>query len=301
MCFLQILRDKQTAAAAAQAAARSAMQRLHSFVGELNAEHSLMLKAAQEQQPANLVSRLASSSAVGSSLTQLDILAASLQQQQQQQMQELQQEPVAEQAQQQQHQPMEQPEQEDSLAGLAAAAVAAAAAAGQAGVLAGAVKAEVYDEGVEGVGAGQLVVEPLVVGEGVGAGAVDACVDAMDAADVDAAAAAAAAVASAVDAAGLAAADAEPYEALAQQHDAGFVATQPELAQMLQHAAAEAMAAQLAEAAAADDQMPLADDDVDLQDAQLLGSLQELAAIAGMVDYADNNGAAAVAGSPAML
>lgn len=299
MFFLQILRDKQTAAGAAQAAARSAMQRLHSFVGELNAEHSLMLKAAQEQQPANLVSRLASSSAVGSSLTQLDILAASLQQQQQQQMQELQQEHAANARQQQQC--MEQPEQEDSLAGLAAAAVAAAAAAaaGQAGVLAGAVMAEVYDEGTEGVGAGQLVVEPLVLQEGVGAGAVDACVDAadaMDAADVDAAAA--------VDAAGLA--DAEPCEALVQQHGAGFVDAQPELAQshelqMLQHAAAEALAAQLAEAAEADDQMPLADDDVDLQDAQLLGSLQELAAIAGMVDYADNNGAAAMAGSPAML
>lgn len=300
--FLQILRDKQAAALTAQAAARNAMQRLHSYVGVLNSEHSLLLKAAQEQQQsASLANRLAAGGQVTGALSQLDLLAASLQQQQQQ-MQQVQNEVgIAAPEQQQQHgMPMV------NLAGLAAAAAAAATAVEPAG----AVNAEQAggDAGM-GLGAGgELVVEPLVV-QGVGG---DAGIGAVDAALVGADDAARAIAAGRfVDA--LCAVDAaEPTELLPQQPQAevhpAAVATQQELGsdcQELLHAAAAAAApaalpvAQLAAPAAA----PVAAmPDVEIQDAQLLGSLQELAAIAGMFTGADNNGAAAAAGgSPALI
>lgn len=300
--FLQILRDKQAAALTAQAAARNAMQRLHSYVGVLNSEHSLLLKAAQEQQQsASLANRLAAGGQVTGALSQLDLLAASLQQQQQQ-MQQVQNEVgIAAPEQQQQHgMPMV------NLAGLAAAAAAAATAVEPAG----AVNAEQAggDAGM-GLGAGgELVVEPLVV-QGVGG---DAGIGAVDAALVGADDAARAIAAGRfVDA--LCAVDAaEPTELLPQQPEAeahpAAVATQQELGsdcQELLHAAAAAAApaalpvAQLAAPAAA----PVAAmPDVEIQDAQLLGSLQELAAIAGMFTGADNNGAAATAGgSPALI
>lgn len=297
--FLQILRDKQAAALTAQAAARNAMQRLHSYVGVLNSEHSLLLKAAQEQQQsASLANRLAAGGQVTGALSQLDLLAASLQQQQQQ-MQQVQNEVgIAAPEQQQQHgMPMV------NLAGLAAAAAAAATAVEPAG----AVNAEQAggDAGM-GLGAGgELVVEPLVV-QGVGG---DAGIGAVDAALVGADDAARAIAAGRfVDA--LCAVDAaEPTELLPQQPEAeahpAAVAAQQELGsdQELLHAAAAAPAAlpvaQLAAPAAA----PVAAmPDVEIQDAQLLGSLQELAAIAGMFTGADNNGAAAAAGgSPALI
>jgi hypothetical protein len=295
---LQILRDKQTAALTAQAAARNAMQRLHSYVGVLNSEHSLLLKAAQEQQQsASLANRLAAGGQVTGALSQLDLLAASLQQQQQQQMQQVQNEVgIAAPEQQQQHgMPMV------NLAGLAAAAAAAATAVDPA------VESEQAggDAGM-GLGAGgELVVEPLVV-QGVGgdAGAVDAVLGgAVD----DARAIAAGRF---VDA--LCAVDAaEPTQLLPQQPqaeaDTAAVATQQELGSdchQLLHAAAVAAPAALpvaqlaAPVAAPVAVMP----DVEIQDAQLLGSLQELAAIAGMFTGADNNGAAAAAGgSPALI
>jgi hypothetical protein len=315
--LLQILRDKQTAALAAQAAARAAMQRLHSYVGELNFEHGLIMKAAQEQQPSSLASRLAAGGRLGAPMTHLDMLAASLQQQQQQQ-------------QAQQMQPEGEQEayammmdREDSLAGLAEIAAAAEAAAQHEAQL-GALKEEGGCEEPQGVlggmdGAGGLSVMPLAVDGAFGEVCVDAdaAVGGADAPEgaavVDAAAAAADLVAAVpvVDAAGVfstavdaapAPADALPMQQLAaglqqQLHDTAAAVASASLA----GAAAVGAVPVLAQGAACAGTQQHAVSAQAVENAQLLGSLQELAAIAGMVGFTsgvDNNG---VAGSPALV
>jgi hypothetical protein len=317
--FLQILRDKQTAALAAQAAARAAMQRLHSYVGELNTEHGLIMKAAQEQQPSSLASRLGP-------MSHMDMLAASLQQQQQAQAQQVQPEPE-----QQEAYPMMMG-REDSLAGLAEVAAAAEAAAQREAEM-GAIKEEGGCEEPQGVSdgvhvAGGLMVMPLAVEGATGEVCVDAGADVAEGAAVvvDAAAAAElAAAAPVVDAAGVSSAavdavPAAPADALPQQHAAAAVAdAQQQLAaglqQQLQDAAAAVASASLtgsaavsavpllAQGAACAGTQQQAVSAQDVENAQLLGSLQELAAIAGMVGFTagvDNNGVAA-AGSPAFV
>jgi len=260
------------------------MQHLHSFVGELNAQHGLMMKAAQEQQqqPAGLASQL-TAGRVGS-LMHLDLLAASLQQQQHQPLQEQEQELDPE----QQH-AIAQQDQGDGLAGLAAAAAAAAQPD----------QLEQHIAKIEPIDAcaaeqDQPTIQGGVMdGQGVVAGVIAAATTAA-AADVDAGAA--------VDASGAAAgvaAVAGPSEAF---HDVGAQQIPSPAAQQLSQLSIPLAPSTvvLPEAAAAAG-VPTPEE-LEVQAAQLLGSFQELAAIAGLsnVTGADNNGVATAA-SPAFL
>lgn len=280
-CSPQILRDKQAAALAAQTAARAAMQHLHSFVGELNAQHGLMMKAAQEQQqqqqPAGLASQLTAGRV--SSLMHLDLLAASLQQQQQLQEQEQELDPE------QQH-AIAQQEQGDGLAGLAAAAAAAAQPD----------QLEQHVATIEPVDACAAEQDQPTIQGGVMDGqGVAATTTAAAAGDVDASGAA-------VDASGAAAgvdAVAGPFEAC---HDVGAQQSPSPNAQQLSQLSiplAPSTVVLPEVAAAAGVPTP---EELEVQAAQLLGSFQELAAIAGLsnVTGADNNGVA-MAASPAIL